>query len=120
MTNNNAQTSKKKGNRPATIARILMGLLFTVFGVNGFHPFMPAPKEMPAFAVALANTHYMFPMIMGTQLLVGVLLLLNIFVPLALALIAPVIVNIIAFHAYLSPAPSAFAPGIFVLIMELY
>jgi len=106
-----------------TIARVLMGLLFLVFGLNGFLHFIPEPKTpMPegaiAFAGALMKTGYMFPMIMGTQLLVGVLLLLNRFVPLALALIAPVVVNIIAFHVFL--APSGIGPGVVVLVLELY
>ena len=61
------------------------------------------------------ETGYMFPMVMGTQLLVGVLLLLNRCVPLALALIAPVIVNIVAFHVFLAPAtrpgPRGTGPG---------
>lgn len=74
-----------------TIARILMGLMFFVFGLNGFLDFIPKPKEpMPeaavAFAGALMKTGYMMPLVMGTQLIVGALLLLNRFVPLALAL----------------------------------
>jgi len=97
--------------------------MFFVFGLNGFLHFIPQPKTpMPeaavAFSGALMNTGYMFQMISGTQLIVGTLLLLNIFVPLALALIAPVIVNIIAFHIFL--APSGFAPGLVALILELY
>ena len=106
-----------------TVARILMGLMFFVFGLNGFLHFIPEPKTpMPegagAFAGALMKTGYMFPVVMGTQLLVGVLLLANRFVPLALALIAPIIVGIIAFHIFLAPA--TIAPGIVVLILELY
>ena len=104
------------------IVRFLMGALFLLFGLNGFLHFLPQPKTMPegsmAFAGALMSTHYMFPLIMGTQLLVGVLLLLNLFVPLALALIAPVIVNIIAFHIFLDPA--GIGPGLVVLAMEIY
>ena len=104
-------------------ARLLLGLLFFVFGLNGFLHFIPEPKTpMPAgavaFAGALMQTHYMFPMIMGTQLLVGIMLLLNVFVPLALALIVPVIVNIIAFHLFLQP--SGLAPGAVALALELY
>jgi uncharacterized membrane protein YphA (DoxX/SURF4 family) len=122
---NQADASKPKGSTrylPA-IARILLGLMFFVFGLNGFLHFIPEPKTpMPegagAFAGALMKTAYMFPMIMGTQVLVGVLLLLNRFVPLALALIAPVIVNIIAFHIFL--APSGLAPGLVALLLELY
>ncbi len=106
-----------------TIARILMGLMFFVFGLNGFLHFIPEPKKpMPegamAFAGALVKAGYMFPMVMGTQLLVGVLLLLNRFVPLALALLAPVIVNIVAFHLFL--APSGMGIAFVVLALELY
>lgn len=104
-------------------ARILMGLTFVVFGLNGFLHFMPEPTTgMPEgakeFIGALMKTGYMFPMIMGTQLLVGVLLLLNRFVPLALALLAPVVVNIVAFHLFL--APSGLVIALVVLVLELY
>ena len=106
-----------------TVARILMGLMFFVFGLNGFLHFIPQPKEtMPEAVMALMGgfmkSSYMMPLIFGTQTLVGGLLLLNCFVPLALALIAPVIVNIIAFHIFLMP--STIALGIVVLILELY
>ena len=105
------------------IARVLMGLMFTVFGLNGFLNFIPQPKDpMPqgamAFAGALMQTGYMMPLVMGTQLLVGVLLLLNCFVPLALALIAPIIVGIVTFHVFLAPA--TVGPAVAVLMLELY
>jgi uncharacterized membrane protein YphA (DoxX/SURF4 family) len=103
------------------VARILMGLVFFVFGLNGFLHFLPQPPmpEGPrAFFGALVKTGYMIPLIAGTQTLVGALLLLNRFVPLALALIAPVIVNIVAFHIWL--APSGMGMAILVLALELY
>lgn len=108
-----------------TIARIFMGLLFFVFGLNGFLQFIPQPKEaMPegamAFAGALMKTGYMFPMISGTQVLVGALLLVNRFVPLALILIAPVIVNIEAFHIFLAPSGMGVVIAAVVLVLELY
>jgi uncharacterized membrane protein YphA (DoxX/SURF4 family) len=106
-----------------SIARILMGLMFFVFGLNGFLNFIPQPKDpMPDRAVALfeglVKSGYMIPLISGTQALVGALLLSNRFVPLALALIAPVIVNIIAFHAFVQPSGAVMA-GV-VLMLELY
>ena len=105
-----------------TIARFLMGLLFTVTGLNGFLNFLPQPESMPegaaAFAGALMKTGYMFPLIMGTQLIAGALLLSNFFVPLALALIAPIIVGIVTFHIFL--APSGMAMAAVVLILEIY
>jgi len=88
------------------IARVLLGLPLTVFGLNLFLNFIPEPKmEIPegamAFAAALKNSGYMMQLIGATQLIVGVLLLTNRFVPLALALFAPFIVNSFAFHVFL-------------------
>ncbi len=103
------------------ILRILLGLMFLVFGLNGFLNFMPAPKDMPADQMAilgsLMKAGYM-DVVSGTEILVGVLLLLNRFVPLALALLAPVIVGILTYHIYLAPA--SIGPGMVVLVMELF
>src|SRR5438093_1528404 len=106
-----------------TIARVLMGVAFTFFGLNGFFNFIPPPKTpMPegaaAFAGALMKTGYMFPLVAGTQLVVGLLLLSNMFVPLALVLIMPILVNIIAFHLFLQL--SGIGAGIFLLVLDLY
>lgn len=89
-----------------TIARTLLGLAFFVFGLNFFFPFMPMPPmdgPAGAFAGALFATGYMFPMIKGIEVLAGALLLSGRFVPLALLLLAPVVVNIAAFHVFLTP-----------------
>ena len=106
-----------------TIARVLLGLMFFVFGLNGFLNFIPPPKApMPegamAFAGAMMQTGYLFQLLKGTELIVGLLLLLNRFVPLALALIAPVVVNIVAFHGFL--APSGLPMTLVILALELY
>jgi len=105
------------------VARVLMGLAFFIFGLNGLHKFIPQPTTaMPegvvAFSSALKNTGYMMQLIAGTQFVVGILLLLNRFVPLALVLIAPVLVNIIAFHVFLQPA--GIGPGAFLTLLEIY
>jgi uncharacterized membrane protein YphA (DoxX/SURF4 family) len=105
-----------------TAARILMGLVFLVFGLNGFLNFIPQPPSLPdkvaAFLGALRETAYMLPLIFGTQLLVGVMLLVNLYVPIVLVVIAPVIVHIIAFHIFLNP--SGIVPGLIVLALEIY
>lgn len=109
-----------------TTARILMGLIFFASGVFGLltllgvvpQPSAPMPAGAAAFAGALAKTGYMMPLTSGTQMIVGALLLSNRFVPLALALIAPVVVNIVAFHAFL--APSGAGPGMVVAALEVY
>ncbi len=89
------------------VARLLLGLVFLIFGLNGLLHFMPNPPEPPpagAFFGALAGTGYMFALIFGTQIIGGALLILGVAVPFALVILAPVIVNIIAFHLFLAPA----------------
>ena len=103
--------------------RILLGALFLVVGLNGFLNFLPQPTTpmstgATAFLGALINTGYMLQLITATQLIVGALLVANRFVPLAITLLAPFIVNSIAFHIVLEPTgrPIAFV----VLALELY
>ncbi len=89
------------------VARLLLGLVFLIFGLNGLLHFMPNPPEPPpagAFFGALYGTGYMFVLIFGTQIIGGALLILGTAVPFALAVLAPVIVNIFAFHLFLAPA----------------
>jgi len=105
------------------IARILMGLPLFVFGLNMFLNFIPQPKApmapgAAAFAGALFGSGYMMPLIGTTLLIVGALLLSNRFVPLALALFAPFIVNSIAFHVFLEHSGLPMA-AVF-LALELY
>jgi uncharacterized membrane protein YphA (DoxX/SURF4 family) len=88
------------------IARYLLGLIFLVFGLNGFLHFipMPPPKGVLAgqFGGAIFASHY-WVVVFGIQVIGGVLLLVNRFVPLALVLLGPVIVNIFFFHALMAP-----------------
>ena len=87
-------------------ARTLLGLLFTVFGLNGFLGFLPPPDIPPAggaFFGALAATGYMLPLIKGTEVLAGLALLAGRAVPLALTVLAPITVNILLFHVFLAP-----------------
>jgi uncharacterized membrane protein YphA (DoxX/SURF4 family) len=85
----------------ALIARYLLGLVFLVFGLNGFLHFIPAQPLPPGtagqFAGALMASHY-FLVVSAVQVAGGVLLLVNRYVPLALVLLGPVIVNIFFFH----------------------
>jgi len=102
-------------------SRILLGLIFFVFGLNGFLQFMPSPPipgAAGAFAGALAATGYMFPLIKSVEVIAGLLLLSNRFVPLALAVLAPNVVNILLFHAVLAPGGVVIA--LFVLALELF
>ncbi len=89
------------------IARILLGLIFVVFGLNGFLNFLsmgPMPSGLAGqFIGALVLSHY-FWVVAALQVAGGALLLVNRFVPLALVLLGPVIVNIILYHVFLNPS----------------
>jgi uncharacterized membrane protein YphA (DoxX/SURF4 family) len=108
-------------DRLPAVARLLAGLIFTVFGLNGFFHFIPQPPPPPAagaFAGALFATGYFFPLLKGTEVLAGLLLLSGRFVPLALTLLAPIVVNIVLFHAFLAPAGLPLA--LVVLVLEAF
>lgn len=88
------------------IARLLLGLLFLVFGLNGFLNFLsmgPQPSGLAGeFMGALFQSHYYW-VVAVLQIIGGVLLLVNRYVPLALVLLGPVIVNILLYHIFLTP-----------------
>jgi putative oxidoreductase len=90
----------------SSIARLLLGLIFLVFALNGFLNFIPLPPPTGLagqFMGALFASNY-WVVIFGVQAIGGLLLLANRFVPLALVLLGPVIVNIFFFHALMAPA----------------
>ena len=99
------------------ISRLLLGLMFLVFGLNGFLNFIPAPPPSGVagqYFGALFISHYIVA-VFALQIAAGVLLLVNRFVPLALAILAPILVNIALFHAFMSP--SGFAPAIIAIAL---
>jgi putative oxidoreductase len=88
-------------------ARLFLGLVFTVFGSNFFLHFLatpPSPPRAAAFAGALFASGYLLQLLKITEVLAGLLLLSNRFVPLALAMLAPIVINIVSFHLFLAPA----------------
>jgi putative oxidoreductase len=99
------------------IARILLGLIFLVFGLNGFLNFLHAPMPTgPAgqYMAVMGGTLYM-QFVFLVQIVGGVLLLSGQFIPLALVLLGPVIVNILLFHITL--LPTGLPPGLFAAIL---
>ena len=89
--------------------RILLGLPLLVGGLNGLLHFLPEPQPVlppgaTAFVGALVESGYMLPLIAVTHALVGLLLVFNRFVPLALVLLAPFLVNALLFHLFLEPS----------------
>ncbi len=100
------------------IARLLLGLIFFVLGLNGFLNFLsmgPMPTGLAGqFIGALILSHY-FWVVAALQVVGGALLLVNRFVPLALVLLGPVIVNILCYHAFLNPTGIALALVVTIL-----
>ena len=101
----------------SVVARYLAGVIFLVMGLNGylhFIPFPPPPGIAGQFMDALYVSHYLW-VIFAFQVIAGVLLLANRYVPLAVAVLAPVIVNILTFHATM--APSGLPLALFVAVL---
>jgi uncharacterized membrane protein YphA (DoxX/SURF4 family) len=104
----------------AIIARYLLGLIFTVFGLNGFLSFIHQPPPPPAnplaiqFLVSVSESHFA-AFFFAIQLLGGLLLLSGYFVPLALTLLAAELYNILAFH--LTLAPTSIAPALVACVL---
>src|ERR1700731_5179728 len=101
----------------SVIARYLAGVIFLVMGLNGFLNFIPLPPPggiAGQFMAALYVSHYLW-VIFAFQVVAGVLLLVNRYVPLAVAVLAPVLVNILTFHALM--APSGLPLALFVALL---
>ena len=106
----------------AIVSRYLLGLIFTVFGLNGFLNFIhqppPANPLANQFFVSVSESHFA-AFFFAIQLLAGLLLLSGYFVPLALTLLAAELYNILAFHVTLAPesiAPALIASVLWVLV----
>ena len=110
----------------SVIARYLLGLMFTVFGLNGFLNFIhqPPPTNPLAiqFFVAISASHFA-AFFFAAQLIAGLLLLSGLFVPLALTVLAAELYNILAFHLTLAPAsipPALVTCVLWVLVFLQY
>lgn len=102
------------------IARVLLGLVFVVFGANIFLHFIPQPPMPPGpmkdFATALFVTHYIYP-VGVLQVVGGLLCLIGRYVPLGLTLLGPVIVNIDLTHLLMAPEGLPVAAVVSVLAL---
>jgi putative oxidoreductase len=104
------------------IARVLLGLVFVIFGSNFFLNFIPMPPPPPGLAgdyfKVFAASGYMY-VVGALQLLSGLLLLIGLFVPLALTILAAMIFNIWTFHILMDPR-GLVPMGILALVLELF
>jgi len=104
------------------IACFLLGLIFLVFGLNGFLHFIPSPPPSGVagqFVGALFISHYLVPIFL-LQIVSAVLLLLNRYVPLGLTLLAPIIVNILLVHVLMLPSGLPLALVVTVLWIVVF
>lgn len=108
------------------VSRYLLGLIFVVFGLNGFLNFIHQPPPTNPltiqFFVAVSASHFA-AFFFAIQLIGGLLLLLGYFVPLALTLLAAELYNILAFHLMLAPAsipPALVACVLWALVFHQY
>lgn len=104
------------------IARILLGLVFIQGGVLFF---LMTPPEMPPGAIAdffkgLAGTKYFFYLLKFTEITCGLMLLSGLFVPLALVVLAPIILNIFFVHVFLAPEAFALTQAVVIGLLEIY
>ena len=103
----------------STISRLLLGLVFTVFGLNGFLNLFstgPVPPLAGQFFGVLVQSHFM-TVVLVIEIIGGLALLLNRMTPLALTLLGPVIFNILLFH--ITMAPAGLPPAALVAILWL-
>src|SRR5258708_33808817 len=102
------------------IVRVLLGLMFAIFGSNAFLHFMPMPPlkgHAAEFMAAMGETGYM-QAIAAFQVAGGLILLLGRFVPLGLPLLAPVTVNIVLYHIFIPP--TGLPVAIVVALLSLF
>src|SRR5688572_22063528 len=103
-------------------ARIVLGLVYFIFGLNFFLQFLPIPPShggvADAFVGGLFQSGYFFPMLKGLEVVLGALLLIGLFVPLALVVLMPISINILLFHAFLTPGNATM--GIVIVLVHIY
>lgn len=107
--------------KTALVARVLLGAIYFIFGLNFFLHFIPVPPPPEAgakFLGALFETGYIFPTIKVLEVVFGAFLLGGYFVPLALVVLAPITVNIVLYHTLLAPEGAAMA--ILMLALHLF
>jgi uncharacterized membrane protein YphA (DoxX/SURF4 family) len=106
----------------ATAARVVLGLIYFVFGLNFFFHFIPTPPPAggvaDAFTGGLFQSGYFFPFLKGLEIILGALLLARLFVPLVLVVLAPISINILLFHIFLAPG-GAFM-SILIVAVNIY
>jgi len=117
-------STTKSTNSIALAARILLGLIFFIFGLNFFLHFIPqgpAPTGLAgAFLGGLFQSGYLFPLIKVIEVLGGAFLLIGRFIPLVLVILMPISLNIFLFHSILEPGGLPITISLLILISQFY
>lgn len=109
-------------SKTSIAARVLLGLVFFGFGLNGLlnlFPLPPAQGRAAMFISGLMASRYFFPLLFMTYSLTGAALLMGRFVPLALTALAPVIVNIAVMHFFVSSSRAEICLAALVTVLEI-
>jgi uncharacterized membrane protein YphA (DoxX/SURF4 family) len=116
--------SSKSSNIPVLIARIILGLIFFVFGLNFFLHFIPnnvQPEgKAAAFLGGLFQSGYIFPLIKVIETICGALLLANRYIALVLVIVMPISINILLFHSVLQTGGMPITISVLIIISQLY
>ena len=108
------------------VARIFLGLVFFASGIVGLFNLVPTPDNLPAdlmtFTQGLMAAKYFMPLLKLTEMICGLLLLSGFFVPLALVILAPIVINIFFVHAFLEPSglPVALVLGLLTAYLAFF
>jgi putative oxidoreductase len=108
--------------KASMVSRYILGLIYLVFGLNGFLNFIPMPplpESAMAFMGGLSGSGYFFPFLKGTEVIMGALLLAGFAVPFAYIVLAPITINILLFHFILTPGIQNSGFPIFMVILSL-
>jgi putative oxidoreductase len=108
------------------VARVLLGFVFFAAGLAGLLNLVPAPPNLPpdliTFNQGLMASHYFMPLLKITETVCGLLLLSGFFVPLALVILAPIVLNVFMVHAFMEPSglPLAIILGLLTIYLSFF
>lgn len=112
--------SQKIKSISVVTARVVLGLVFLVFGLNYFLQFLPMPPQDGAaesFTTGLFLSGYFFPFLKALEVLIGIALLAGVLVPLVLVILMPISINILLFHLFLT---DSVALSVIIIGLHLY
>lgn len=105
-----------------TICRVLLGIIYLVFGLDYFFHFIPYQPNhtgrVAAFKAALINVGYFYPMIKSIQIVGGLSLLVNRYAPFFAVVLFPISVNVLLYHTFL--VPSGWLMGVVLMVPNLF